>query len=238
MDPAPEPDDRPVPRLGWWVRFPDPSQARRDGLLAVGGDLSVRRLLAAYRRGIFPWYEPGEPILWWSPDPRLILEPSEFHLSRSLRAVLRKGEYQVTFDRAFAQVIRACARVPRRGEVGTWIGPKMERAYCRLHAKGFAHSVETWRGGILCGGLYGIALGRCFFGESMFSARDNASKVALAALVDRMRSLNIELIDCQVTTEHLVSLGAKEIPRAEFLRRLDEALRHPTPPELWRNVNP
>jgi leucyl/phenylalanyl-tRNA--protein transferase len=233
MDRAQPPDDRPVYFLDERPVFPPPELARGDGLLAVGGDLAVPRLLEAYRNGIFPWYEEGEPILWWSPDPRLVLVPDEFRASRSLRAVLRKGTYEVTFDTTFARVIRACAATPRKHEDGTWITPEVEASYTALHDLGFAHSVETWSRGELVGGLYGVHLGRCFFGESMFALRPDASKVALAALVDVLRSRETHLIDCQVTSEHLLSLGAREVPRAEFLRRLREALRHPTRRERW-----
>jgi leucyl/phenylalanyl-tRNA---protein transferase len=226
-------DDRPVYLLDEQPSFPDPALARNDGLLAVGGDLSVPRLLEAYRKGIFPWYEAGDPILWWSPDPRLILEPAELKVSRSLRSVLRKGRYHVTFDTAFGEVIHACATTPRGDEFGTWINPQVEAAYTALHDLGYAHSVEAWAEGTLCGGLYGVLLGRCFFGESMFSLRTDASKVALARVVDFLRSRDVDLIDCQVTTEHLMSLGAKEIPRAEFMRRLTEALEYPTIREKW-----
>jgi leucyl/phenylalanyl-tRNA--protein transferase len=233
MDRAQLPDDRPVYLLDERPLFPSPERARGDGLLAVGGDLSVPRLLEAYRNGIFPWYEEGGPILWWSPDPRLVLVPDEFRASRSLRALLRKGTYEVTFDAAFARVIRACATAPRRDEPGTWITPEMEASYTALHGLGYAHSVESWCEGGLVGGLYGVHLGRCFFGESMFSLRPDASKVALADLADFLRSRGTLLIDCQVTSEHLLSLGAREVPRAEFLRRLREALRYPTGRERW-----
>ena len=222
-------DDNPAGRPQRGMSFPPPESADADGLLAIGGDLSVPRLLEAYRRGIFPWYEEGGPILWWSPDPRLVLDPSEFRASRSLRAVVRKGTFAVRFNTAFAAVIRACAEMERAGQDGTWITADVQSAYTALHRLGHAHSVEAWFGDELAGGLYGVMLGRCFFGESMFARRTDASKVALAALVERMKALEVGLIDCQVTTPHLLGLGAKEVPRAEFLRRLDEALRHPTP---------
>jgi leucyl/phenylalanyl-tRNA---protein transferase len=237
MDRAQTPDDRPVYLLDERPLFPPPGRARGDGLLAVGGDLSVPRLLEAYRNGIFPWYEEGEPILWWSPDPRLVLVPDEFRASRSLRAVIRKGTYDVSFDTAFARVVRACAKTPRKHEDGTWITPEVESSYTALHEMGYAHSVETWFRGELVGGLYGVHLGLCFFGESMFSAKADASKVALAALVDHLRSRGTHLIDCQVTSEHLLSLGAREIPRAEFLRLLRDALRHPTSRGRWTRTS-
>lgn len=213
--------------------FPPPDRANEEGLLAMGGDLSVERLVEAYRHGIFPWYEAGEPILWWSPDPRAILEPGELHVSRSLRGTLRRGFYTVRFDTAFDRVIHACGTIPRHGEDGSWISPEIERAYNALHQRGLCHSVETWDADELVGGLYGVCLGRCFFGESMFSRRTDASKVALVGLVKRLTALGIGLIDCQIASEHLFSLGAKTIPRSEFLRRLDEALRHPTCNDSW-----
>jgi leucyl/phenylalanyl-tRNA---protein transferase len=226
-------DGPPVYRLDRRPLFPPPEKARGDGLLAVGGDLSVPRLLEAYRSGIFPWFDPGEPILWWCPDPRLVLDPAELRVSRSLRATLRKGTYRVSFDVAFARVIRGCAAAPRPGQEGTWITPEVEAAYAALHEQGYAHSVETWAGAELAGGLYGVQLGPCFFGESMFALRPDASKVALVALADDLRSRGIGLIDCQVTTGHLLSLGAREIPRAEFLRRLREAPDDPIPRGSW-----
>lgn len=223
----------PVYRLIDEIVFPPPEEAAPDGLLAIGGDLSSERLLLAYKLGIFPWYNDGQPILWWSPDPRLILEPQEFHISRRLRQIINKGVLKVTFDKAFESVIRACASVPRRGQDGTWITPDMEKAYIRLHEEGFAHSVESWLGGQLVGGIYGVSLGRCFFGESMFSYKSNASKVALAALVERLKAWDFHLLDAQVTTRHLLSLGAQEIPRSMFLKRLKEALRFPTQKGKW-----
>jgi leucyl/phenylalanyl-tRNA--protein transferase len=233
MDWAQQPEDRPVDFLDKRSCFPPPEHARADGLLAVGGDLSVPRLLEAYHHGIFPWYEAGGPILWWNPDPRLILEPAGLKVSRSLRAVLRKEVFEVTFDTAFARVIRACASTPRKDEPGTWITSEVESGYTALHDLGYAHSVETWFQGNLVGGLYGVHLGRCFFGESMFSHRPDASKVGLAVLVEFLRGRETDLIDCQVSSAHLLSLGAIEIPRAEFLRRLKGALAHPTSREKW-----
>lgn len=200
--------------------FPPPEQADPNGLLAVGGDLSPRRLLLAYSTGIFPWFNEGEPILWWSPDPRFILELDELHLSRSLRKTLRRGHFEVTFNQAFDDVIRCCAEVRTEQGEGTWLGDGMIAAFRRLHQMGFAHSVECWREGELAGGVYGICLGRCFFGESMFHRVRDASKVALVGLVDRLKDLQFELLDCQMPTEHLASLGARGIPRSEFLRRL------------------
>lgn len=213
--------------------FPSPENAEPDGLLAVGGDLSSERLLLAYQMGIFPWYSERQPILWWSPDPRMILEPSEFHLSRRLRQTLKKALFKVTFDRAFANVIRACASVQRRDQHGTWITPEMQQAYIRLHKQGYAHSVESWFEGELVGGVYGVSLGRCFFGESMFFFRTDASKVALAALVERLKAWDFSMLDAQMITRHLLSLGAKEIPRRVFLKRLREAIRFPTKRGNW-----
>lgn len=199
--------------------FPPPELAEPGGLLAVGGDLSPQRLLLAYSMGIFPWFNEQDPILWWSPDPRCIFEPAELKVSRSLAKVLRQGGFTVTFDRAFAEVIDACAELRRHGE-GTWITAEMRQAYCRLHQMGYAHSVEAWRAGELAGGLYGVCLGRCFFGESMFHRVADASKVALVTLARHLQAQDFELIDCQLPSPHLASLGAREIPREEFLRRL------------------
>jgi leucyl/phenylalanyl-tRNA--protein transferase len=227
MDDASTHDERPVYVLLKRIGFPPPENARADGLLAIGGDLSVPRLLDAYRNGIFPWFEAGEPILWWSPDPRLVLDPAELRVSRSLRARIRKGTYSTTCDTAFRQVVRACAGMPRRGEVGTWITPEVEAGYTALHDLGYGHSVETWCGEELVGGLYGVQLGRCFFGESMFSLRTDASKVALVRLADELLRRDIHLIDGQVPSEHLLSLGASLIPREEFLQRLRQVLRFP-----------
>ncbi len=201
--------------------FPDTAAAERDpdGLLAVGGDLAPARLLNAYRRGIFPWYSDGQPILWWAPATRLVLYPEQLHVSRSLRRTLRRGRFQVSMDRAFEAVIHGCAG-PRDDDTGTWLTTEMIRAYTELHRLGHAHSVETWRGGELVGGLYGVALGRVFFGESMFSRAADASKVALAALAARLRHHGYRLIDCQVHTEHLERLGARGIERARFEREV------------------
>jgi len=214
--------------------FPPPDYADPSGLLAVGGDLSKERLLEAYRLGIFPWYSDDQPILWWSPDPRLVLDLKDFKISRSLRKTLKKEIFQVTFDRAFEEVIRACAAVPREAQNGTWITDEMEKAYTNLHGLGYAHSVESWFGGKLAGGLYGVSLGKCFFGESMFHFKTDASKVALATLVEKLRSWEFHFIDSQMTTEHMLRLGAKELPRRIFLKRLQAALRYPTKRGRWR----
>jgi leucyl/phenylalanyl-tRNA--protein transferase len=214
--------------------FPPPRLATPEGLLAVGGDLSRERLLLAYRMGIFPWYSDDEPILWWSPDPRLVLYPGEFHLSHSLEKVIRRGQFRVTMDRAFEAVIRECAAVRAGRSEGTWIVPEMIQAYCDLHGMGFAHSVEAWRGEHLAGGLYGVSLGSGFFGESMFTREANASKVALAALAAYLRAEGFELIDCQVTTGHLQRMGAREIPRARYLKELKRCLQAPTRAGPWK----
>lgn len=207
-------------RLGPDPIFPPPHLAEPEGLLAIGGDLSTERLIAAYRAGIFPWFEPGGPILWWSPDPRLVLFPGELRVSRRLARTVRSGRFEVRFDSAFDRVVRACAETPRGHEDGTWITPEMQDAYGRLHRLGLARSVEAWRGGELVGGVYGVLAGRCFCGESMFHAETDASKVALAALVGRLADEGFEMLDCQVRSEHLMSLGAREIPRDEYLMRL------------------
>ena len=214
--------------------FPPPDYADPSGLLAVGGDLSKERLLEAYRLGIFPWYSDDQPILWWSPDPRLVLDLKDFTISRSLRKTLKKAIFQVTFDHAFEQVIQACAVVPRTAQNGTWITEEMREAYINLHGLGYAHSVESWLGGELVGGLYGVSLGKAFFGESMFHLKTDASKVALATLVEKLKSWDFHFIDSQMTTEHMIRLGAKELPRRIFLKLLQLALRQPTKRGRWR----
>ena len=223
-----------IPLLEHRIYFPPVTQALRspNGLLAAGGDLSTPRLLEAYRHGIFPWFSEGEPILWWSPDPRMVLFPGEFKLSHSLRKTLRKGPHEVRTDTAFEQVMRACA-APREGANGTWIHEEMIAAYCELHRLGYAHSIETWMNGQLAGGLYGIALGRMFYGESMFSRRTDASKIALAHLAAQLKRWDFGMIDCQMNTPHLASLGAREIPRKEFIARLQELINY-APVTAWR----
>lgn len=215
--------------------FPSVNKALRepDGLLAVGGCLSPRRLLNAYRHGIFPWYNPGEPVLWWSPDPRLILFPDKLVISRSLGKTLRKRKFIITFDQAFNEVITACAD-PRKDSAGTWITTEISAAYNRLHQAGFAHSVEAWLDGELVGGLYGIALGQVFFGESMFHTRTDASKAAFATLVQQLKSWGYQLIDCQVHTQHLASFGAEEISRDDFTRLLGQYCDAPPHPSAWQ----
>ena len=213
--------------------FPNPIRAPKDRPLALGGDLSPERLLDAYSHGIFPWFEnDAQPILWWSPDPRAVLAPTELRISRSLGKQLRSGRYEVTADQAFADVVAGCA-VPRRSGDGTWITRRMQRAYGNLHRAGYAHSVEAWRGDELAGGLYGVSLGGMFFGESMFSRATDASKVALAHLARQLAAWNFTLIDCQMPTDHLRSLGAREMPRAEFLRLVAANNAAPTRRGSW-----
>jgi leucyl/phenylalanyl-tRNA---protein transferase len=223
----------PVFRLVDDLVFPPPDYADPSGLIAVGGDLSSERLIEAYRVGIFPWYSEDQPILWWSPDPRFVLELEQFNPSRSLRKTLRQGRFHVTFDRVFEDVIAACATVPRDDQRGTWITPEMQEAYIKLHGLGYAHSVESWFEGKLVGGLYGVSLGKAFFGESMFHHKTDASKVALAVLVEKLKSWGFHFIDSQMTTEHMHRLGAKEIPRRIFVKRLHSALRHATKRGKW-----
>jgi leucyl/phenylalanyl-tRNA--protein transferase len=226
-----------------WLRSSDPADAfppvsraldEPNGLLCAGGDLSPERLLAAYRRGIFPWYAQGQPILWWSPDPRMVLLPAELKVSRSLRKSLRNRGYRVTFDTRFAEVMSQCADSGTRAFEGTWISPAMHAAYVELHRLGHAHSTEVWLGDRLVGGLYGVELGRVFFGESMFSTETDASKVGLCHQVAALRERGTELVDCQVPSEHLFSLGARLLPRAEFVAWLDRA----TPPVASLPVPP
>ena len=224
-----------IPFLGPSDPFPPVESALRDpnGLLAAGGDLSTERLLDAYVRGIFPWFGHGDPLLWWSPDPRMVLYVDELHVSRSLRRAIRSGRFRVTMDAAFREVMEACAE-PRPDRAGTWITAEMIAAYERLAALGYAHSVEAWDDDTLVGGLYGVAIGRMFFGESMFSRVPDASKVAFAHLVSQLRRWDMPVIDCQMSTAHLASLGAREIPRVDFLRQVTELVKCPpvTPP--WR----
>jgi leucyl/phenylalanyl-tRNA--protein transferase len=217
----------PVFQLQKELFFPPPELAEPDGLLAVGGDLSCERLLLAYSMGIFPWYD-HHPILWWSPDPRFILELDQLKITKRLARTLRKNDFEVCFDEAFHDVIAACARTPRKNGSGTWITGEMMKAYCQLFEMGFAHSVECRRNGELVGGVYGVCLGRCFFGESMFHRQTDASKVALVHLVDYLKSRDFQLFDCQIPNDHLRSLGATEISREEFLYRLRKGDVFPT----------
>lgn len=215
--------------------FPPVNKALSDpnGLLAIGGCLSAPRLLNAYRSGVFPWFNPGEPILWWSPSPRLVLFPSQLHISRSLAKKLRKNEFAITLDHCFLRVMQACAK-PRRNEAGTWISPDMLKAYMGLHQQGAAHSIEVWQGRQLVGGLYGVAIGQVFFGESMFHTVADASKVALVYLAQYLLAWGFKLIDCQVRTEHLSSMGAQEIDRQQFMKLLNDYCDLSPQPNAWQ----
>jgi leucyl/phenylalanyl-tRNA--protein transferase len=213
--------------------FPDPSEATVQGILCEGGNLSPGMLLSAYRRGIFPWFNEEDPILWWSPDPRFVLFPAELHVSESMRKLLRRRSYDLCLDRDFPAVIRACSSVPRPGQRGTWITDDMIEAYIELHRLGYAHCVEARRDGRLVGGLYGVSLGAVFFGESMFSLEDDASKAAFIPLVWRLADEGFTLIDSQVYTDHMAGLGAREIPRTEYLRLLHERIAAPTRSGNW-----
>ncbi len=217
--------------------FPPVERALREpnGLLCAGGDLSLERLLEAYRRGIFPWYSRGEPILWWSPDPRMVLHCEELKVPRSLSKSVRNKGYQLRIDTRFDEVLKKCAE-PRKGEPGTWLRPEMRSAYARLHKAGYAHSFETWKEGALVGGLYGVAIGRMFYGESMFSRATDASKVALVHLVRVLREKGFPLIDCQMNTPLLASLGGREIPRRTFLRAVSALVNYPETPGTWHSV--
>ncbi len=223
----------PVYQLTDDLIFPDPSNSEPDGLLAVGGDLSTDRLILAYSNGIFPWYSDDAPILWWSPDPRLILFPDELKVSNSLKQILKQGKFKVKFDVDFAQVIRLCAEVNRKDQAGTWITNEMEKAYIKLHELGFAHSVEAYLDDELAGGLYGLSLGKAFFGESMFHNKTDASKVALFYLVEKLKQWKFDFIDAQVKTSHLISMGAREIEREEFLGLLQSSLDHESKIGQW-----
>jgi len=226
---------RVIPWLHSDSPFPpiDTALSEPNGLLAAGGELSVDRLLAAYRRGIFPWYSEGQPVLWWSPDPRMVLFVNEFRATRSLGKVVRRERFEIRVDTSFGAVIQACARTPRSGHAGTWITPSIIDAYTALYNDGNAHSVEAWREGKLVGGLYGVSIGRMFFGESMFAWETDASKVALAHLIDVMRRANCPVIDCQQQTGHLATLGARPISRAEFAERLAPLVNCAAPEGVW-----
>jgi leucyl/phenylalanyl-tRNA--protein transferase len=217
------------------LHFPDPRYAHDEGLLAYGGDLSSQRLLLAYQKGIFPWYTEGDPILWWSPNPRLLLYPYKFKLRKSFRRVLRSGKFSVTFDRHFDEVIEHCAHVKREGQEATWIMPEIMDAYKRMHKEGYAHSVEVHLDGKLVGGLYGLALGRGFFGESMFSLVSDASKVAFKALSDVLGQRGYDFIDCQMKTDHLMGLGAEVVEREDFLDELENTIKKPTDSGSWQD---
>ncbi|MCH2172203.1 leucyl/phenylalanyl-tRNA--protein transferase [Myxococcota bacterium] len=220
-------------RLTDRLEFPPVHHAETSGLLAVGGDLSPERLILAYSLGIFPWYEDGLPILWHSPDPRMALAPGDLHVSQSLARTVKRGRFEVRLDTAFENVVRACATVERPGQEGTWITAEMQEAYGRLFELGYAHSAEAWQGGELVGGLYGVSLGNCFFGESMFTGRSDASKVAFVTLVRQLGAWGFDLVDCQVETEHLTRFGARARPRERFLRDLEHSLEHPTRLGRW-----
>ncbi len=214
----------PVFQLTEKISFPPPELAEENGLLAVGGDLSTKRLLLAYSKGIFPWYSAGEPILWWCPSPRLVIFPDEFKVPKRLARFIKQQKYEVTMDQAFQQVITACASAADRQEKGTWIDDDMIEAYSHLHEMGYAHSVECWMDDELVGGLYGIALGKIFFGESMFSRQSNASKIAFVSLAEKLMEKDFDLIDCQLKTEHLMQFGAREIPGAKFQELLAKSV--------------
>jgi leucyl/phenylalanyl-tRNA--protein transferase len=223
----------PIFRLPREPAFPDPRRSEPDGLLAVGGDLSPERLLRAYAAGIFPWYSAESPILWWSPDPRMVLLPEWLHVPRSLARTARRAPYALRSDTAFGEVITRCGAKPRPGQDGTWLTAEMVDAYQALHALGFAHSFEAWDGDRLVGGLYGVSLGAAFFGESMFADAPDASKLAFVGAVEWLVTHGVELVDCQVKTDHLARFGAREMPRAEFLARLSRALERPTARGRW-----
>lgn len=213
--------------------FPDPSYAEDDGLLAIGGDLSAERLLLAYSNGIFPWYSQDSPIIWWSPDPRLVLFPEKFRVSKSLKQKIKQGVFRVEFDKNFRDVIHHCAIITRKEQDRTWITEDLEKAFINLHELGYAHSVEAYLDNALAGGLYGMSLGKAFFGESMFHLETDASKVALYYLVEKLKRYDFHFIDAQVKSSHLISLGAEEISRKEYLRLLTISLRHETKHGKW-----
>jgi leucyl/phenylalanyl-tRNA--protein transferase len=223
----------PIFRLDDRLLFPRPELAEPDGLLAVGGDLSPRRLLLGYSIGVFPWYSEGQPILWHAPDPRFVLEAKRAHVPRSLEKRVRRGDYEIRWDSAFDAVVQACAETPRPGQSGTWIDDEMAVAYGLLHELGYAHSIEAWREGELVGGLYGVSLGGAFFGESMFARAPDASKVAFVALIARLVEWEIDLVDCQVRTDHLARFGAEDWPRSRFQAALEVALDAPTRRGSW-----
>lgn len=224
----------PVFRLSEKISFPPPQFAEPEGLLAVGGDLSEKRLLLAYRMGIFPWFSIGDPILWWSPDPRLVLYPDELKISKRLQRIIHQEIFEITSDTAFDRVIESCAQVRVKDHQETWILAEMIEAYGRLFESGYAHSVEVWHKGELAGGLYGVSLGGCFFGESMFTYVSNASKVALVGLCRFLKQMSFDFIDCQVTTAHLLRMGAREIPRSYFLKELKKSTDKPTLRGRWQ----
>lgn len=219
------------------LAFPDPDQATEEGLLAVGGDLSPKRLLLAYSMGIFPWFSPPDPILWWSPDPRCVLLTNEVRISKSMRNVINQQKYRVTFDTAFLEVMAGCQNVQRPGQQGTWITSEVINSYFKLHEMGYAHSVEVWEETTLVGGLYGVSLGNMFFGESMFTRKSNTSKLALIQLCHSLKKEGFEIIDCQIYNDHLGRMGATHIPRTAFLSRLSEGLNRSTLQGYWHHFN-
>ena len=228
----------PVFPLNHLLRFPHPKYAEPDGLLAVGGDLSQQRLLLAYRNGIFPWYSGSEPLLWWSPNPRFVLFPEALKISKSMRQVLRSQKFSYTIDQSFAEVVKACQKIPRRGQYDTWITDDMLKAYNRLHQSGYAHSVEIWnQNDALVGGLYGVAVNNCFCGESMFARESNASKAGFILFVRLLQQWGFGLIDCQIHTNHLESLGATSISRNRFLEQLTKGEANEMPPSKWKLPN-
>ena len=216
--------------------FPNPELAEPEGLLAVGGDLTVDRLLLAYSMGIFPWYSDSQPILWWSPDPRSILVPNQLHISKSLKRVIQRDRFEIRFDTKFAEVIERCGEIKRKDQNGTWITNEMQAAYIQLHLAGFAHSVECFVKNDLVGGLYGVSIGKAFFGESMFSLKTDASKVALASLANQLEKWDFEMIDCQIPTDHLKRMGAFEIDRPSFLKKLNTLITEPSQIGNWGNM--
>lgn len=221
--------------LGDELTFPSVENTDEHGILALGGDLSPERLLLAYRSGIFPWYSANEPIIWWSPDPRFVLYPENIKVSKSMKQIIRRGQFKVTFDQKFEDVIYHCGKIKREGQHGTWITQDMRQAYVHLHHLGYAHSVEVWEGEKLVGGLYGVSLGRCFFGESMFSYVSNASKTGFITLVQKLHKKEFKLIDCQVHTKHLESLGAGHITRSQFMANIKAALTYPSQIGNWHS---
>jgi leucyl/phenylalanyl-tRNA--protein transferase len=223
----------PVYRIPRDLLFPDPAEAEPSGLIGVGGDLEPKRLILGYQCGLFPWYAEGQPILWWSPDPRMVLQTAEFHVPRSLAKVVRRGDYRITLDTSFDRVLRACAATPRPGQDGTWLTREMEAAYLQMHELGYAHSCEAWRGDELVGGLYGVSIGGFFSGESMFAHAPDASKVAFVHLIEQLSRWGYPLIDCQVHTAHLERFGAREIPRADYLDALPALFDRPHRPGPW-----
>jgi leucyl/phenylalanyl-tRNA---protein transferase len=226
-----------IPWITKGARFPSPNTAlvEPDGLLCAGGDLSPATVVLAYRQGIYPWFSTGQPILWWTPDPRMVLFPSELKISKSLAKTIRQEKFAITFDRAFSDVIAGCA-APREDGGGTWIVRDIIDAYTALHREGIAHSAEAWQGGQLVGGLYGVAIGKMFYGESMFSRATDASKVAFVHMVEKLKADGFELIDCQQQTRHLASFGARAIPRSEFLRRIADLIKSDDSTSVWTDV--